>query len=142
MLDPSWNVNGFRIEKENAFRNRIKMGAGCLLASGVFTVAGLLLRGPILDPSTQSGLFAGAAASSRHIWAWSFLLPSLVIQLYGFLGLYGFLAGSSRNRLAWTGFVLSVGGNGLFLPFAGVIAFVTPAVARLYLMEAPFFITQ
>jgi hypothetical protein len=137
VLDPSWNVNGFPIEKENAFRNRIKAGAWCLLASGVLTFAGLLLRGPIIDPSTQARAFATVTASSQHVWAWSLLLPSLVIQLYGFLGLYTFLADTPQHRWALAGAVLSVAGNGLFLPFAGIIAFVTPAVARLYLDGNP-----
>lgn len=126
-----------QMETKTEHPSRIRMGALCLLASGVLTVVGLLLRGPILDPLTHPEAFVRAAISTRHILAWTLLLPSLVIQIYGFLGLYAFMAHTRQDRLAWAGAALSVAGNGLFLPFTGVIAFVTPVVGRLYLKGDP-----
>lgn len=133
MLNPIFKTEALSGEKANLFRREINVGAWCLIASGILTLVGLLLRGPIIDHSIQPRAFAMAAASSQHVWAWSLLLPSLVIQLYGFLGLHAFLAETSQHRWASAGVVLSVAGNGLFLPFAGIIAFVTPVVAKLSL---------
>lgn len=116
---------------------RIRLGALCFLASGILSLVGLLLRGPIIDQAVNPEAFSQAAVSSRHVMAWSLLLPSLVVQLFGFMGVYAFLAGSKVDKWAFHGMWMSVAGNGLFLPFAGIIAFITPAVSELYLAGQP-----
>jgi hypothetical protein len=102
----------------------------CLLASGVFTVVGLALRGPIVDPAKFPAEFVTVSTSGTHYLAWSFLLPSLVIQCFGWLALYHWLRGTREERLAFWGTVLSIAGNLFFLPSVGVLAFVSEAAAR------------
>jgi hypothetical protein len=113
------------------------MGALCFLASGILSMVGLILRGPIIDQAVQPEAFSQAAVSSRHVMAWSLLLPSLVVQMFGFMGVFAFLSRSKGDRWAFHGMWMSVAGNGFFLPFAGIIAFITPAVAKLYLEGRP-----
>lgn len=116
---------------------RIRLGALCFLASGILSMVGLIVRGPIIDQAVNPEAFSQAAVSSRHVLAWSMLLPSLVIQMFGFMGVFAFMARTKADRWAFHGMWMSVAGNGLFLPFAGIIAFITPAVARLYLAGQP-----
>jgi hypothetical protein len=116
---------------QDAFR--IRLGALALLASGVLSAVGLYLRGPIIDQATRPEAFSQAAVSPFHMAAWSLLLPSLVIQCFGFLALYAVVAHTPLDRLGFWGMVLSIAGNGLFLPFSGIIAFISPPVGQLYL---------
>ena len=115
-------------------RCRIRAGAAALFASGVLTAIGLYLRGPnMVDITTDTQRIIDVASSSRHILAQVFLMPSLVIQIFGFWGLYAFLANTSVDRPAFWGAVLCIAANGIFLPFAGIVAFILPPVADLYL---------
>ncbi len=119
------------MEAQDLFR--IRAGAVALFASGVLTAVGLYFRGPILDIATETEAFMRAASSPSHFLAQTILLPNLVIQLYGFWALYAFLAHTSVDRPAFWGAVLCIAANGFFLPFAGIIAFISPPVANLYL---------
>ena len=113
---------------------RIRAGALSLFSSGVLTAIGLYLRGPnMVDITTDTQRIIEVASSSQHILAQVFLLPNLVIQLFGFWGLYAFLADTAVDRPAFWGAVLCIAANGFFLPFAGIVAFILPPVADLYL---------
>ena len=115
-------------------RFRIRAGALALFVSGVLTAVGLYLRGPnMVDITADTQRIIDMASSSQHILAQIFLMPNLVIQIFGFWGLYAFLANTSVDRPAFWGAVLCIAANAFFLPFAGIVAFITPAVADLYL---------
>ncbi|MBA3582288.1 MAG: hypothetical protein H0W44_07535 [Gammaproteobacteria bacterium] len=118
-------------------RARIRLGIFCLLASGILTVIGLYLRGPIIDQVTHTDAYVAGALASTHVYAWSLLIPSLVIQCFGWIALWAYVKDTPQEGLAFWGMVLSIIGNGLFLPFTGVIAFVSPAVAQLYIEGLP-----
>lgn len=109
---------------------RIRLGMLCLLTAGVCTVIGLGLRGPIIDPAKFPAEFVAVTTSGTHYLAWSFLLPSLVIQCFGWLALYHWLRGTREEPLAFWGTVLSIAGNLFFLPSVGVLAFLSEAAAR------------
>mgnify|MGYP003438960035 CR=1 FL=1 len=55
----------------------------------------------------------------------------LVIQLFGFIALYAYVKDTREDRLAFWGVMLSIAGNGLFLPSTGILAFADPTIARL-----------
>ncbi len=112
---------------------RIRLGLVCLLVSGVFTVVGLNLRGPIVDPARLPELFVQVSTSGTHYLAWSFLLPSLVIQCFGWLALYHWLRDTPQERLAFWGTMLSIAGNLLFLPSVGVLAFMSEVASSQHL---------
>jgi len=115
----------------------IRLGALCLLASGVLSAVGLALRGPIINQAVDPQAFSTAAVSARHAAAWSLLLPSLCIQLFGFMALWAVVRGSRLEGLGLWQMVLSILGNALFLPFAGIIAFISPPIGQLYLGGTP-----
>lgn len=109
---------------------RIRAGILCLLASGVLSAIGLPLRGPIVLPGEDPARWAEVALLPTHDLAWAILLPSLVIQLFGFLALYAFVKDTREDGFAFWGMVLSIAGNGLFLPSTGMLAFADPEIAR------------
>ena len=111
---------------------RIRVGMLGVLLPGVLSVIGLQLRGPIVDPEKFPDLFATVSLSTTHYAAWSLLLPSLVIQCFGWLALYHWLRDTAQERLAFWGTMLSMGGNLLFLPSVGVLAFISAEAAGLY----------
>lgn len=110
---------------------RVRLGILCLLASGVFSAIGLPLRGPIVLPKANPEHWAQVALIPTHDLAWAILLPSLVIQLFGFFALYVYVKDTREDSLAFWGMVLSIAGNGLFLPFTGILAFIDPELGRL-----------
>jgi hypothetical protein len=109
---------------------RIRLGMLCLLTSAVFTVVGLTLRGPIIDPARFPAEFVAVSTSGTHYLAWSFLLPSLVIQCFGWLALYRWLRDTREERLFFWGTVTSIAGNLFFLPSVGVLAFTSEVASR------------
>lgn len=111
--------------------SRIRLGMLCLLASGVLSAIGLPLRGPIVLPNVDPVKWAEVALLPTHDLAWGLLLPSLTIQLFGFLALYAYVKDGQHDGLAFWGMVLSIAGNGLFLPSTGILAFIDPELARL-----------
>lgn len=114
-------------------RFRIRAGAVGLVVSAILTLVGLVLRGPIIDVNMNATAYALGAVSSRHVRAWTLLLPNLVIQLYVFMALFAYLENGRADRPAFIGMVLSIAGNGLFLPSTGVIAFISPIVGKMFL---------
>ncbi len=118
-------------------RSRTRLGILWLLASGVLSVVGLQLRGPIVDQKVDPEGFVDGALSSRQPWAWALLLTSLVVQPFGWFALWGFVRETREERAGFWGTILSTAGNGFFLPTAGVIAFTSPAVGRLYRSGIP-----
>ena len=62
-----------------------------------------------------------------------FILLAATLALFGALALYGYLAGSPADSLAFWGMILSLAGEALFLVFTGFFAFASPVVGKLYL---------
>ena len=111
----------------------LRWAALALITSALLTLGGLLLRGPLITDLADPQAFANSVASKNNLTAEIFLPLSLIIQLFGFLGLYSYLDKPESQKSAFWGMVFSVLGNGLFLPFAGVFAFAMPIVGQLYL---------
>lgn len=112
---------------------KLRWGTFALIFSAILTLAGLFLRGPLLTDVSNARAFAGSVASPTNLIAEIFLPLSLTIQLFGFLGIYVYLDGPKSQKMNFGAMVLSILGNGLFLPFAGVFAFAMPVVGKLYL---------
>jgi hypothetical protein len=110
------------------------LGISLLVVSGLMTVAGLALRGP--NPVDGHGLdvtaFVEVSLAPTHALTWAILLSNLTLQIFAWLALWAFLRDTREERLAFWGMVLSIIGNGLFLPIAGIVALTAPMVARLY----------
>ena len=111
----------------------LRWGAFALTISALLTLIGLLLRGPLVIQITDAQAFAESVTSPNNLIAETFLPLSLIIQLFGFLGMYAFLDNHATQKTNFWGMVLSILGNGLFLPFAGVFAFTVPVIGKLYL---------
>lgn len=113
---------------------RIRAGMVCLILSGLMTLVGLTLRGPnpVDGHAFDAQAFVRASLSPDYNLTWALLLTNLTLQIFAWLALWGFVRGSRWERLGFWGMVLSVTGNGLFLPVAGVIGLTAPTVARLY----------
>lgn len=112
---------------------RIKAGMACFALAGPLSVIGLYMRGPIIDQRFAPDAWAAGSATDSFALSWVFLLPNLIMQILGWIALWGAMRQSRFEGLAFWGMVLSIVGNGLFLPHTGVIAFVTPSLAELYL---------
>ena len=112
---------------------KLRLGAFAIILSALLTLSGLLLRGPLIIDASDAQAFAQSVASSNNLVAETFLPLSLIIQLFGFLGIYIHLDKPETQKLSFWGMVFSLLGNGLFLPFAGVFAFAMPVVGKLYL---------
>lgn len=119
-------------------RNRIRLGMICFVASGLMTIVGLWLRGPnpVHGHSLDIAAFVRVSLSPNYNLTWAILLTNLVVQFFAWLALWGYLRGTPQEKIAFRALVLSLIGNGLFLPIAGVLAFTAPTIARLH--EAGF----
>jgi len=114
-------------------QTKLRLGALALILSAALTLGGLYLRGPLITDVSDAQAFAESVASPNNLIAETFLPLSLVIQLFGFLGMYAYLDQPETQKTNFWGMVFSVLGNGLFLPFAGLFAFAIPIVGKLYL---------
>lgn len=113
-------------------RLRARLGLACWVICGLLTTVGLYLRGPIINQQAHTEAYMQGALGATHEAAWLLLIPNLTFQVFAWMAIWLAVANTRLEKLAWWGFVLSVFGNGLFLPITGVIAFISPAVAELY----------
>jgi len=116
---------------------RIRAGLLCFAATGPLSLGGLILRGPITDQRADPAGWAALAVSDHFQHAWLLLIPSLVLQILGWAALWGFTRGGRAEAPAFWGFVLGVIGNGFWLPSAGVLALVSPALGALWQSGVP-----
>lgn len=117
---------------ETSNHTHLRFLAVALVLSALLTLAGLFLRGPLVTSTADPQAFAESVASPGNLIAETFLPLSLVLQIFGFLGIHTYLRPSAPRASFW-GMTLSILGNGLFLPFAGLFAFAMPIVGKLYL---------
>lgn len=115
-------------------RGRIRLGMAAFVFSGLMTVIGLWLRGPnpVDGHSLDASAFVQVSLLPTHNLTWALLLTNLTLQIYAWLALWAFLRQTREEGLAFWGMVLSIAGNGLFLPIAGIVALTAPMVAQLY----------
>jgi len=111
----------------------LRWGAFALIVSALLTLSGLLLRGPLITDTSNPQVFAESVTTSNNLIAETFLPLSLILQIFGFLGMYAHLDRTEFQKTTFWGMVFSIFGNGLFLPFAGAFAFAIPIAGQLYL---------
>jgi len=112
-------------------QGRIRLGIFALPVSGLLATISTLLPGVFTNPAIDPQGFAqtaGTNALGNMIG-----IVSLVILLIGLQALYSFLANASSDKLAFTGWMATLVGVGLFLPLAGILAFEAPIAGSLYL---------
>src|SRR6266487_2752590 len=110
-------------------RREIRFGLIALALSGLLFTVSTVLRGPI-ELNTES--LIRAAASPNWVPAWTIGLVGVVLQLYGFLGLYRYLTYQAESRIASLAVVLSATAIALFIWTATFMAVNAPVIAQLY----------
>lgn len=103
------------------------------LAAIALAVAGILfVMYPALRPFSDESTLSGAAAFASVNWITAHVLAMLgfILLTFGQLGLYAFLRGTNVGNLAFLGFILSLFGSGLTLPFYGAEAFGLQEIGR------------
>ncbi len=112
-------------------QNRVRLGILGLPSSGVVGIASVLPPGVFINPTVDP---AGFAQASGMVGLGNMIgIVSLVLLLVGVQPLYSILVDGSAGRWAFAGMILTILGVGLFLPFAGIFAFVAPIAGRAYL---------
>lgn len=91
--------------------------------SGLIFSLAALVPGVLIDPASDPEGFARAAVTPAYLVANLAGLLGVVVLLFGFQALYGYLSDTSMGRWAFAGMVSSTAGMGLFLPFLGIFAF-------------------
>jgi len=115
---------------------RLRLGAVALGASALLLAIFPLLRPffPLDVFVPERSIAAAAPAFASTAWLVSHCLAMLgfVLLQGGALALYGFLAGSASERLAFRGLVWSLPGVAFILPALGVETFSMPVIGQLY----------
>jgi hypothetical protein len=112
-------------------QNRVRLGILALPASGLVGIVSLLPPGVFINPALDPAGFAQASGTDGL--GNMIGIVSLVLLLVGVQSLYSILVDGSASRWAFAGMILTIVGVGLFLPFAGIFAFVAPIAGRAYL---------
>ena len=112
-------------------QNRVRLGILALPSSGTVGIVSVLPPGVFINPAVDP---AGFARASSTVGLGNMIgIVSLVLLLIGVQSLYSILVEGSAGRWALSGMILTIVGVGLFLPFAGIFAFVAPIAGRAYL---------
>src|SRR3989441_1525103 len=112
-------------------QNRVRVGILALPSSGVVGIVSVLPPGVFINPAMDP---VGFARASGMVGLGNMIgIVSLVLLLVGVQSLYSILTDGSAGRWAFVGMILTIVGVGLFLPFAGIFAFVAPMAGRAYL---------
>jgi Domain of unknown function (DUF4386) len=112
---------------------RIRVGVLIFLLGGLLLIVATLLRGPFVDPVADHTGFARLVTAPLFVPAAAGFLISLVLQLFGLMALYAFLANSTVERLMLVGLILTTVTYALLLAVVGTFAFIFPIVGNLYL---------
>jgi hypothetical protein len=130
-----WLVRTSSVKPESPFEacrsTRIRIAILAFPIGGFIAAVAALVPGVGINPSVDPGGFAQAANLVGLANLAGIL--SLVFLIFGFQALYSYLERPSVGRWAFPGFVLSVIGLALYLPFLGIIAFAGPVAGRFYL---------
>jgi hypothetical protein len=100
--------------------------------AGLVTMLGLLMRGPLVLPSNDINGFVQAVTATNFSLTWIILFSGTFLSIYGVLTLYNAIKSQEKR---WSAFALifSIAGLLIFLPTTGIITFVGPYAAQLYL---------
>ncbi|GAC1348597.1 MAG: hypothetical protein NVSMB27_16940 [Ktedonobacteraceae bacterium] len=112
---------------------RIRLGALALFISALLIVVATLLRGPFVDPAADQAGFVHWVTTPSFFPAAVLFLVSLILGIFGMMGLYGYLASRSAARLALIGMVLTIVTYAVLLAIVGTFAFIFPVVGKLYI---------
>jgi hypothetical protein len=110
--------------------HEIRFGLIALALSGLLFALGIVMRGPVdlADPGTC----CRSPASLAYVLGWTIIVIGVLLQIYGFFGLYRYLTHEAENRVAFLAVVLDVAAIALFLPLATFFAVSGPVIADLY----------
>ena len=100
--------------------------------AGLLFTAGILGRGPSLDPSVAPAAFAASSAAAQASSAWLAILLGMIAEIPGLFALYLALAAGRREQIAFWGMLLSVLGVILVVPLIGFMALAAATVGQLY----------
>ena len=109
--------------------SRVRLGAMCLVVAGIAELLGVIFRGPLASPSGAPAWFAVVSASPTLHLGWGLLLPSAMLQCFGWLALYRWRRDTADERLAFWGMIFVIGSIIAFLPVAGALGFVSQEAA-------------
>ena len=101
--------------------------------AGLLAVFGLILRGPLGNPSINPSGFAQNAASANFGISWIIIMLGLVVRIYSFMVLFGILGLTRAGRMVFWAMLTSFVAETLFLSLTGILAFTVPVAAKLYL---------
>jgi hypothetical protein len=119
------------------FSNHVRFVLWALPIAGLLFVAGIVLRGPSLDPARLPDQFAQAATAAGATTGWLLIFAGMNLELPGLWALYAYLEERQSTRAAFWGFMLSLLGISLVLPLIGFMALAAPIVGQLYLQGQP-----
>ncbi|HEY0746563.1 MAG TPA: hypothetical protein VGD63_07685 [Steroidobacteraceae bacterium] len=108
---------------------RVRLGALCLLLASIGELLGLAFRGPMASPGGAPAWFAAVSASPTLHLGWGLLLPSSMLQCFGWLALYRWRRDTPDESVAFWGMILLIGSIVAFLPVAGALGFVSQEAA-------------
>jgi hypothetical protein len=112
-------------------RYEIRLGLIALALSGLLWTLNIGLRGGPFDLA-DPGACCRAALSPSYMPTSTLGLFAVLLNLYGFLGLYRYLTYRAENRIALLAVVLTVAGLALFLPVTTFYVVNVPLIADLY----------
>jgi len=118
---------------ESEHLDRIRLGILAFPLSAVLFIAGLLIRGPLIDPPTDPVAFAHNAVKPAFAMGAYGITLAWIILMLGFPALYAFLQTEKLGRWGFSGMIFSFLGAGLALPIMGVVAAAFPEVGTAYL---------
>ena len=100
--------------------------------AGFVTLIGLLMRGPLVLPSANVNSFVQSATAANFGLTWTILFLGSFLSIYGVLVLYNVIK-SREGKWSLIALIFSIAGLLIFLPTTGIITFVGPYAASLYL---------
>lgn len=100
--------------------------------AGFVTLLGLFIRGPLIFPSTNINSFVQSATSANFTLIWILLFLGTFLSIYGILSLYNVIR-VQEKCYSLLAFIFSIAGLLIFLPTTGILTFVGPYAAQLYL---------
>jgi hypothetical protein len=127
----SINQENYAMSTNSPLRSRASLAM--LPLAGLLTVLGLILRGPLGNPSINPSGFAQSAASANFGTSWIIILLGSVARLYSFMILFGLLGLTRAGKLVFWAMLLSIVSEALFISLTGILVFTVPVAAQLYL---------